>query len=152
MRAGQDRRSGRREHSTLKPTTPSIRLTEADFQLMLTLADQMSLVMHNAYLYQRLASERTHIKQFNDQLLALQQISTAVVSHLDLRELLDFVARSAAELLGGNSASIFLFDEHNSLTIHGSYELQPETVQRTIHPAWTEHHRHSWTNRKTYHR
>ena len=100
-------------------------LTQNDFQLMLALADQLRLVMHNASLYQHLVAERARVEHFNEQLLALQQISTATISHLDLDDLLNFVAHSATELLGGDRGSIFLFDSDGRLIVHGSCGPKP---------------------------
>ena len=80
-------------------------LTDDDFQLVLTLSDQLSLVLHNALLYSNLEGERNRVQAFNEQLLTLQRVATVVISRRELKDLLDFVCRSAAELVGADDSS-----------------------------------------------
>ena len=94
-------------------------LTDGDFHLMLAIADQMSLLMRNALLHRNLKIERDQISWINQQLLALQAVGTAVLSRLDIQELLNFIAQSATELLGGQTGSIWLIAEDGTVAVHG---------------------------------
>ena len=103
-------------------------LTDSDFRLMLALADQMSLLMRNALLHRSLKIERDHVFWINQQLLALQAVGTAVLSRLDIQELLNFIARSATELLGGQTGSIWLIGDDGTLNVHGAFSLRNDEI------------------------
>ncbi len=113
-------------------STPDRPLSGDDFRLMLTLAAQLSLVMSNAALYGHLQKERDRVQSFNEQLLALQRVATAVSSRLNLRELLDYISRAAAELLDGDSSCILFSDENGLLTIHGGYGPSFDALRTTV--------------------
>ncbi len=108
-------------------------LTESDLRLLLTIADQMSLLMRNALLHRNLKSERDHVNWINQQLLALQAVGTAVLSRLDIQELLNFIARSATELLGGQVGNIWLIGDDRSLTVHGSFAPDTDGISVDQH-------------------
>jgi PAS domain S-box-containing protein len=103
-------------------------LTDSDFRLLLALADQMSLLMRNALLHRNLKIERDHVNWINQQLLALQAVGTAVLSRLDIQELLNFIARSATELLGGQTGSIWLIGDDGTLNVHGAFSLRKDAI------------------------
>ena len=108
-------------------------LTESDLRLLLAIADQMSLLMRNALLHRNLKVERDHVNWINQQLLALQAVGTAVLSRLDIQELLNFIARSATELLGGQTGSIWLIGDDRALTVHGSFSLRRDEISTEQH-------------------
>ena len=112
--------------------------TEDEIRLVGLFADQAAIAIENARLLSETIAHEREIEQQNrqlqalsQQLLALQQVAMAVTSRLGLPKLLDFIARSAAELLGGESASIFLLDDNETLTVHGAYGLNDDTVRNT---------------------
>ena len=116
--------------SLIVESTADRPLTDDDFQLVLTLSDQLSLVLHNALLYSNLEAERNRVQAFNEQLLTLQRVATVVISRRELKDLLDFVCRSAAELVGADDAAIMLFDEEGLLSVRGAYGFRSEATLR----------------------
>ena len=112
-------------------STPDLPLTDADFRLIKALAEQLSLVMRNALLFESQQAERDEVRSFNDQLLAVQQMGLAISSQLNQPGLIEAIARSAAELLDGDSGGIMLIQPDGTLTLAGAFGLSDRMVAET---------------------
>lgn len=83
---------------------------QEDIQAMETLADQLAIAVDNARLYEE-------TRQRMAELTAVQETSLRVVSSLDIKAVLDTVARNALELVYADDVHIFLRGaEEGSLT------------------------------------
>ncbi len=77
-----------------------------DVTTMESLADQLSIAIENARLYDE-------IRQHIDELTTLNKISQAITSTLDLQETLTIITDHTTRLLGVAATSVVLYDETN---------------------------------------
>ena len=84
--------------------SPTLRFTQAEEDLLVTVAAYTAAILERHSLYGRLESRAR-------QLATLNRISYLLASSLDLDEVLDLVVRSATELLGAQAYSLLLVDE-----------------------------------------
>ncbi|MGQ9627565.1 MAG: GAF domain-containing protein [Anaerolineae bacterium] len=90
-----------------------------------TFANQAAIAIENVQLY---AATQTRVEE----LTTLHHIAVQIGSQLDLDILLNLIAKSAMELLKGDSSCILLLDEEGQyLTIHGSAGMGEEAVRGT---------------------
>ncbi len=79
--------------------------------------------------------ELTHLRQMVVRLSRLVEISVTLNSTLDLDRLLQFIVRSAADLVESEAASILLVgDKTRDLYIAAATDAAPETLQKTPVP------------------
>jgi signal transduction histidine kinase len=77
--------------------------------LLETFADQAVIAIENVRLFQELQARTQDLSQSLEETSALSEVSRAVSSSLDLREILDTVARRAIALAGADGCGIFQF-------------------------------------------
>ena len=101
------------------------RFTEADRDLLETLAGQASIAIENAVLYQQ-------TRRRAQALASLNEITTQMSSSLDPEQTLQLVAHSLTRVVGAEKAAIYLATETgDQLDLVESIGL-PETVQREL--------------------
>jgi signal transduction histidine kinase len=81
--------------------------TEKQIALLETFADQAVIAIENVRLFQELQSRTQDLSQSLEETEALSEVIRAVSSSLDLREILDTVARQAVALSGADGCGIF---------------------------------------------
>ena len=81
--------------------------TEKQIALLQTFADQAVIAIENVRLFQELQSRTQDLSQSLEETGALSEVIRAVSSSLDLREVLDTVARQAVALSGADGCGIF---------------------------------------------
>jgi signal transduction histidine kinase len=81
--------------------------TEKQIALLETFADQAVIAIENVRLFQELQSRSHDLSQSLEETEALSEVIRAVSSSLDLREILDTVARQAVALSGADGCGIF---------------------------------------------
>ncbi len=80
----------------------------------------------------RVNQRTAELRRANEQLTALYQVGQAITAPLQLKVVLDVIARSTAELLGTDTGVILLVDEAGeTLTIQGAFGLSEAVVERT---------------------
>ncbi|MCD6284640.1 MAG: GAF domain-containing protein, partial [Anaerolineae bacterium] len=84
--------------------SPTLRFTQAEEDLFVTVAAFTAAILERDTLYGRLESRAR-------QLATLNEIGALLASSLDLDEVLDLVVRNAAELLDAQAGSLLLLDE-----------------------------------------
>jgi GAF domain-containing protein len=83
-----------------------------------TICGQIAIAIDNARLYEQTDEE---LREKVSQLTTLQRVGASIASSLDLREVLETIARHAAELSNAEKAAIFKLDEasHDLLVVAG---------------------------------
>ena len=81
--------------------------TEKQIALLETFADQAVIAIENVRLFQELQARTQDLSQSLEETGALSEVIRAVSSSLDLREVLDAVARRAVTLAGADGCGIF---------------------------------------------
>ena len=81
--------------------------SDAQMRLLETFADQAVIAIENVRLFQELQARTQDLSQSLEETGALSEVIRAVSSSLDLREILDTVARRAIELSGADGCGIF---------------------------------------------
>ncbi|HEX9748849.1 MAG TPA: ATP-binding protein [Methylomirabilota bacterium] len=91
--------------------------TERQIDLVRTFADQAVIAIENVRLFQELQARTQDLSQSLEETGALSEVIRAVSSSLDLREILDTVARQAVALSGADGCGIFEYRPD-----HGRFE------------------------------
>jgi GAF domain-containing protein len=81
--------------------------SDKQIKLLETFADQAVIAIENVRLFQELQSRTQALSQSLEETGALSEVIRAVSSSLDLREILDTVARQAVALSGADGCGIF---------------------------------------------
>jgi len=87
-------------------SSPEVKFTQAEENLLVTVAAYTAAILERQQLYNRLNSRAR-------QLATLNAIGNLLASSLDLDEVLDLVVRNAAELLDTQAGSLLLLDEES---------------------------------------
>ena len=91
--------------------------TDKQIALLQTFADQAVIAIENVRLFQELQARTQDLSQSLEETGALSEVIRAVSSSLDLREILDTVARQAVALSGADGCGIFEYRPD-----HGRFE------------------------------
>ena len=83
--------------------------SDQQVSLLETFADQAVIAIENVRLFQELQARTQDLSQSLEETSALSEVSRAVSSSLDLREILDTVARRAIALAGADGCGIFQY-------------------------------------------
>lgn len=93
--------------------------TETDVIFLQQVARQVAVAVDNALNFEQAQSVQTQLKEDRDRLRLMLEVNNAVVSVLDLHELLNAVAASLRHLVPHEYASLSLYDaESQTLQIH----------------------------------
>lgn len=93
--------------------------SEPDVEFLQQVAKQVAVAVDNALNFERAQSIQEQLKQERDRLSLLLEVNNAVVSTLNLHELLNAVSASLRRLVGHEYASLSLYDpETQRLQIH----------------------------------
>jgi signal transduction histidine kinase len=84
--------------------------SDKQIRLLETFADQAVIAIENVRLFQELQARTRDLAQSLEEVRALSEVSQAVSSSLDLRRVLDTVARHAVNLSGSDGCGIFEFN------------------------------------------
>jgi signal transduction histidine kinase len=97
---------------------PEVRpFSDKQIKLLETFADQAVIAIENVRLFQELQARTQDLSQSLEETGALSEVIRAVSSSLDLREILDTVARQAVALSGADGCGIFEYHPD-----HGRFE------------------------------
>jgi formate hydrogenlyase transcriptional activator len=92
---------------------------QLDLEFAQVVSSQIAVAVENALNFQEAKAAQHELAKERDQLQLLLEISNAVVSTLDLRELLTTVAASLRRVMSHGYASLALYDsDNNTLQIH----------------------------------
>lgn len=92
-----------------------------EIEFIETAAEQLATALWNAILHQQTDAQ---LRQRNDELTTLQQISQNLTSRLEYTEVLATIAQQATTILNAEKAAIFQFDDANSaLSIVAAHKL-----------------------------
>ena len=111
----------------------------AEIELAQTLANQGAVAVQNARLYaqmQRTLAERIHAEQAlrrrHEELVALNRVTVAVTSELDLQVMLRATARELVQIFGARNCGIALLNSQRThLTVMADYSGQAEATSTT---------------------
>jgi formate hydrogenlyase transcriptional activator len=84
--------------------------SDADVQLLCQIANQVAIAVDNALNFERARKAELEVKRQYDQLRLMLEINNAVVSQLDLRELVRVTASCLREILRYELAGLSLYD------------------------------------------
>jgi GAF domain-containing protein len=84
--------------------------TERQIALVTTFADQAVIAIEGVRQLRELEARTRELARSVDELQALGEVSRAVSSSLDLRQVLDTIVRHAVRLAGGAAGAVFEFD------------------------------------------
>ncbi|MEX2223447.1 MAG: GAF domain-containing protein [Candidatus Rokuibacteriota bacterium] len=108
--------------------------TDKQIALLQTFADQAVIAIENVRLFQELRARTHDLSQSLEETGALSEVIRAVSSSLDLREILDTVARRAIALSGADGCGIFeLSPERKTFDVVVSQGLSREFVSAVQH-------------------
>jgi signal transduction histidine kinase len=104
-------------------------------ELVKTFADQAVIAIENVRLFQELQARTRDLAQSLEEVRALSEVSQAVSASLDLRRVLDTVARHAVNLSGCDACGIIEFDAtrevYSVVASHNLGEAYIQAVQAT---------------------
>jgi len=86
------------------------RFTDEDLELFRLITDQIAIAVENSLNFQRAREAELELARKVNHLRLMLQVTTAVVSQLDLRELLHVVSSSIREVMGADTAGVGLYD------------------------------------------
>jgi signal transduction histidine kinase len=84
------------------------RLDEQDYDLLLAVADMLSVAIYNARLYQQTQRERDAAQRYADQLLTLHHIGHTLLTTPRLSDMLTHITSAALDMSGGVYAALHL--------------------------------------------
>jgi signal transduction histidine kinase len=106
---------------------------DKQIKLLETFADQAVIAIENVRLFQELQSRTHDLSQSLEETGALSEVIRAVSSSLDLREILDTVARQAVALSGADGCGIFQISPHRqAFEVVVSHGLSAEFVDSVL--------------------
>ena len=107
---------------------------DKQIKLLETFADQAVIAIENVRLFQELQARTQDLSQSLEETGALSEVIRAVSSSLDLREVLDTVARQAVALSGADGCGIFeLRPGRQAFDVVVSQGLSAEFVDAVLH-------------------
>src|SRR5262249_31795553 len=89
------------------------KFTEEDLELLARVADQVAIAVDNAHNFERAREAERELARRLDHLRLMLKITTAVVSKLDLREILKVISSSIREVMRNDIVGVNLFDEES---------------------------------------
>jgi formate hydrogenlyase transcriptional activator len=99
-------------------STQEEQFTDDDLELFSQIAGQIAIAVENSLNYERARKAERGSKLQSDRLSTVLQINNAVVSHLDLHELLQVISRSLREMVHNDTTGVALYDpESNKLRV-----------------------------------
>lgn len=121
----------------------NMRFTEADFELMIALGQNISLGLQNAQLYSRLQAELNERRRAEDaerrraqELKLLYDALADISAELTLPKLMQSILRRAVRLIDADMGDLALYDEaNNELVIANSYNLGHDYTGTRIKPG-----------------
>lgn len=121
----------------------NVRFTEADFELMLALGQNISLGLQNAQLYSRLQAELGERRRAEDaerrraqELKLLYDALADISAELTLPKLLQSILLRAVRLIDADMGDLALYDEaQNELVVANSYNLGQDYTGTRIKPG-----------------
>lgn len=87
--------------------------TEQDVEFLTQIAGQVSIAVENALNFEWARKAEQALKRQLERLRLMLKITNAMVSQLDLQELLDVVSASICEAMGNDSVGVGLFDHES---------------------------------------
>jgi signal transduction histidine kinase len=100
-------------------------LTEKQFALLRTFADQAVIAIENVRLFKELQSRTDALTKSVGQLTALGEVGQAISSTLDLDTVLQTIVSRAVQLTGLNGGTIYEFDERRGEFLLRAHENMP---------------------------
>ncbi len=98
--------------------------SQEDLDLFITFSEQAAIAIHNRELINSLKNTNIELRKKVHELSSLHEISKAMISRLNEKELFDSVVKIIAEELEARKCSIMIFDEKNkALEVISSYGL-----------------------------
>ncbi|HEY3373512.1 MAG TPA: SpoIIE family protein phosphatase [Candidatus Aquicultor sp.] len=139
------------------PLTGQNRITEKEMGLLMALANQASVAIENARLYEETRNSANKLRASNDDLHILNKLALEISSGLDLNELLDKVVHNSIDLVSADMGVIGLYDKNRD-SIEYECRTNPhlplinaretagygliEVVLRTKEPVYTNDYGH----------
>jgi signal transduction histidine kinase len=116
--------------------TEVLPFTDKQVELVKTFADQAVIAIENVRLFQELQARTRDLAQSLEEVRALSEVSQAVSASLDLRRVLDTVARYAVNLSGCDACGILEFNAsrqaYDVVASHNLSEAYVQSVQATL--------------------
>jgi signal transduction histidine kinase len=110
--------------------------TDKQVELVKIFADQAVIAIENVRLFQELQARTRDLAQSLEEVRALSEVSQAVSASLDLRRVLDTVARHAVNLSGCDACGILEFNAsrqaYDVVASHNLSEAYVQSVQATL--------------------
>ncbi|HSF05393.1 MAG TPA: ATP-binding protein [Methylomirabilota bacterium] len=110
--------------------------TDKQVELVKTFADQAVIAIENVRLFQELQARTRDLAQSLEEVRALSEVSQAVSASLDLRRVLDTVARHAVNLSGCDACGILEFNAsrkaYDVVASHNLSEAYVQSVQAAL--------------------
>jgi formate hydrogenlyase transcriptional activator len=98
--------------------------TEEDAELLSQIAVQVAIAVENAVNFQKARTAQEQVARERDRSQMLLEINNAVVSHLDLKELLKSISSSLHRILHHDAALISLFDPSGTTLRVQAFDLK----------------------------
>jgi formate hydrogenlyase transcriptional activator len=104
-----------------------------DKELLVQIANQVAIAVDNSLNFERARKAEQEAKRQSDRLSTVLQINNAVVTQLDLRELLQVISRSLREMVHNDTTGVALYDpESNKLrVVMTDFPAQMELVEES---------------------
>ena len=112
--------------------------TEADGQLLQTLADSAAVAIGNAQFIEETQQARDEAEAREREATQLQEVTSQLASSQDMDSVLDLIVRQAAELLGSEAASLFSYDEEKgglALTREHKFLTDDDVAENYFFPS-----------------
>src|SRR5215470_263066 len=103
-------------------------LSADDKELLLQVANQVAIAVDNALNYERAREAERELARRIEQLRLMLKITTAVVSKLDLREILKVISSSIREVTQNDLVGVNLFDQESGQLRTIAFDLPSELI------------------------
>ena len=100
--------------------------TDAEAQLLQTLADSTAVAINNARFIEETQQARDLAESREREAVQLQEVTTQLASNTDMDDVLELIARKASELIGSQATAIWKFDKESGvLTVARGHNVPP---------------------------
>ncbi len=112
-------------HISLQNVDRAYAFSDSDVRLLSTLANSMSVALENARLFDETNRLLAETEQQADEMITVNTVSKAIVSEVQLDNLIELIGEQTRRLFGADIVYVALYDAHSNM-IHFQYNYGEE--------------------------